>query len=321
MSTPSPTRELSNVLIRPMQEADLVEARRIFRVAFGTFIGLPEPETFAADREYICTRWHAHPEAALVAEVEGRVAGSNFATNWGSFGFFGPLTVRPDLWNQHIAQKLLGPTMELFEKWGVREAGLFTFAQSPKHIGLYQKFGFWPRFLTALMSKEVSRDKVSPISYSTLKGHEAGQVLGACRELTGSIYDGLDVTWDIQMVKDQNLGETVLLWGGDALEAFAVCHGGEGSEAGKNNCYIKFAAVRPGPGVSDRFEHLMTACEALTAERGWQRLQAGVNLGRSEAYRQLLRRGYRAEFQGVAMHKPDSPAYNRPDTFVLDDWR
>lgn len=97
MSTPSPATELSNVLIRPMQEADLVEARQIFRVAFGTFIGLPEPETFAADREYICTHWRAHPEAALVAEVKGAVAGSNFATNWGSFGFFGPLTVRPDL--------------------------------------------------------------------------------------------------------------------------------------------------------------------------------------------------------------------------------
>ena len=157
MSTPSPTTELSNVSIRPMQEADLVEARRIFRMAFGTFLGAPDPETFAADREYIFTRWRAHPEAALVAEVKGTVAGSNFATNWGSFGFFGPLTVRPDLWNQHIAQKLLGPTLDLFEKWGVREAGLYTFAHSPKHIGLYQKFGFWPRFLTALMSKDVSR--------------------------------------------------------------------------------------------------------------------------------------------------------------------
>jgi hypothetical protein len=105
------------------------------------------------------------------------------------------------------------------------------------------------------------------------------------------------------------------------LDAFAVCHGGEGSEAGKNNCYIKFAAVRPGPGVGDRFEHLLDGCEALAAERGWQRLVAGVNLNRSQAYRQMLQRGFRTDSQGVAMHKPDSPAYNRPDTFVLDDWR
>jgi GNAT superfamily N-acetyltransferase len=321
MSTPSPGTEPIKVSIRPMQEADLVEARRIFRVAFGTFLGAPDPEAFAADREYISTRWRAHPEAFLVAEVDGTVAGSNFVTNWGSFGFFGPLTVRPDLWNQHIAQKLLGPTMDLFEKWGVREAGLYTFAQSPKHIGLYQKFGFWPRFLTAIMSKVVTGRETSSIKYSALEEGKRDEVLSACRELTGSIYAGLDVTWEILSVQAQNLGDTVLLWGSDQLDAFAVCHGGEGTEAGRGNCYVKFAAGRPGPGAEGRFERLLDACETLAAERGWQRLVAGVNLARSQAYRQLLQRGFRTDIQGVAMHKPDSPAYNRPDVFVLDDWR
>ena len=126
--------------------------------------------------------------------------------NWGSFGFFGPLTVHPDLWNQHLAQKLLGPTLDLFEKWGVREAGLFTFAHSPKHIGLYQKFGFWPRFLTALMSKDVSRREASSIKYSTLKAGDSVHALRACRELTGSIYDGLDVTWEIRSVAGTEFG-------------------------------------------------------------------------------------------------------------------
>jgi hypothetical protein len=40
MSTPSPTAELTNVSIRPMQEGDPAPARRIFRVAFGTFLGV-----------------------------------------------------------------------------------------------------------------------------------------------------------------------------------------------------------------------------------------------------------------------------------------
>ena len=321
MSTPSPGTELISVSIRPMQEADLIEARRIFRVAFGTFIGVPDPEAFSADREYIFTRWRANPEAALVAEVNGTLAGSNFAANWGSFGFFGPLTVRPDLWDQHIAQKLLGPTLDLFEKWGVREAGLFTFANSPKHVGLYQKFGFWPRFLTAIMSKRVTGREAPSIKHSALNEGEQDQALRACRNLTGSIYEGLDVTSEIRSVKDQNLGETVLVWGGDSLDAFAVCHCGEGTEAGRNTCFIKFAAVRPGPVAENRFDRLLDACEALAAERGLERMEAGVNLNRSQAYRQMLRRGFRTDTQGVAMHKPDSPAYNRSDAFVLDDWR
>jgi hypothetical protein len=111
------------------------------------------------------------------------------------------------------------------------------------------------------------------------------------------------------------------MWGGDSLDAFAVCHCGEGTEAGRNTCFIKFAAVRPGPSAENKFEHLLDACEALAAERGLQRMEAGVNLNRSQAYRQMLRRGFRTDIQGVAMHKPDSPAYDRPDAFVVDDWR
>jgi hypothetical protein len=105
--------------------------------------------------KYVFTRWRKAPEAALVPEGNGKFAGSNVATNWGSFGFFGPLTVLPELWKRQI-ERLLGPTVDLFEKWGMRETGLFTFAHSPKHIGLYQQFGYWPRFLTAIMSKAVT---------------------------------------------------------------------------------------------------------------------------------------------------------------------
>ena len=39
----------TNVTVRPLQEADLGEADRIMRVAFGTFVGLPDPGTFMGD--------------------------------------------------------------------------------------------------------------------------------------------------------------------------------------------------------------------------------------------------------------------------------
>jgi hypothetical protein len=87
MSTPTQGKAVGSVSVRPMLETDLVEARRIFRVAFGTFVGAPNPETFWADREYVFTRWRSDRDAALVAEIDGQLAGSNFATNWGSFAF------------------------------------------------------------------------------------------------------------------------------------------------------------------------------------------------------------------------------------------
>ena len=295
-----------------MHESDLAEADSIFRLAFGTFIGLPDPTTFAEGRDYIRTRFHADPGGAVVAEVDGRMAGSNMAANWGSFGTFGPLTVRPEYWNKGVAQALLAPTMEIFENRGVRDAGLFTFVQSPKHICLYQKFNFWPRSLVGVMTKAVTLREAA----FTMAPDEA-----ACSQLTNAIFEGLDAAVEIRSVHDQKLGETVLVWGSRGLEGFAVCHCGEGTEAGAGNLYIKFAAVQPGADLPGRFARLLASCEALAARRGLERMEAGVHLERTQAYRDMLQLGFRMERTALAMHRDNNPAYNRPDTYVLDDWR
>ena len=322
MSSPTPRQSTRDVTVRGMREADLPEVARIVRVAFGTFFGLPDPQTLWPDRDPVNTRWRAAPASTLVAEMHDRIVGSNFATHWGSFAFFGPLTVEPELWSQGIAQVMLGPTVDLFDQWAVEQSGLFTFAHSTKHVNLYQKFGFWARFLTAMMAKSVEDPSdAGATRFSTLGEGQRGEALTACRELTDGIFEGLDVTVDILSVHNQNLGETILLWGGDRLDAFAVCHCGAGSEAGADICYIKFAAVRPGAEAARIFDQLLQACEGLAAGRGLHRLEAGVNLGRAEAYRAMLRHAFRSQAQGVAMHRPDSPGYNRPEVFVLDDWR
>jgi hypothetical protein len=126
----------SGITIRALREDDLPTADRILRLAFGTFLGLPDPLTFMGDADYVRSRWLADPSAVIGAELDGEIVGTNFVTRWGSMGFFGPLTIRPDLWNRGISQLLLAPTMELFERWGIRHAGLFTFADSTKHAGL-----------------------------------------------------------------------------------------------------------------------------------------------------------------------------------------
>ena len=92
------------ITVRPLREADLSAADRICRVAFGTFLGLPNPATFMGDADYVRTRWLADPTAAFAALVDGEIVGSNLATEWGSIGFFGRLSVRPDLWGRGIGQ-------------------------------------------------------------------------------------------------------------------------------------------------------------------------------------------------------------------------
>src|SRR5216684_5405644 len=127
-SSPSASiQERPEATIRLLREEDLPAADRIVRLAFGTFLGLPDPLNFMGDAEYVRTRWVADPSAVFGAELGGELVGTNFATRWGSVGFFGPLTIRPDLWDRGIASKLLEPTLDLFAKLDVRHAGLFTF--------------------------------------------------------------------------------------------------------------------------------------------------------------------------------------------------
>src|SRR5215212_12181496 len=129
--------------------------------------------------------------------------------------YFGPLTIHPEFWAIGIAKRLLESTMQLFSKWNTKHAGLFTFAQSPKHIALYQKFDFWPRFLTTIMSKNVISKKNNNntanlrwSTYSELFGkkgeldnkqqreeenqeeenQEEGKYLDVCSRLTHAIY-------------------------------------------------------------------------------------------------------------------------------------
>jgi hypothetical protein len=255
--------------------------------------------------------------------VDRELVGSNFGTNWGSVGFFGPLTIRPDLWDRGIATRLMEPILALFDQWGTTQAGLFTFAQSPKHHHFYQKFGFWPRFLTAMMARPVAPSTSAPSGsrYSEVPEGEQAGCLNACRELTDAIYPGLDVTHEIRSVAAQRLGDTVLLGDSSQPEGLAVCHCGPGTEAGSGMCYVKFGAVRPGPTAAERFGRLLDACEALAAALGASRVMAGVNTGRHEAYRQMLARGYRSEFVGITMHRPNEPGYNRLDVYLIDDWR
>ncbi len=313
-----------DIAIHPLRQAELSAADEVMRRAFGTFLGMPDPAAFMQTADYVRTRWAADPSSAFAITLDGEFAGSNFATCWGSVGFFGPLTVAPHLWDQGLGSRLMEPVMERFQAWACRHVGLFTFAHSPKHVELYRRFGFWPRFLTAVMRCAVTADKPVPVAWSTLSSLPEGSrndALAACRAVADEVFSGLDLEREIVAVSNLGLGETVLLGPGDALDGFAVCHLGAGTEAGEGVCLLKFGAVRPGAGADDRLGRLLDACESLAARRGLTHVDAGANLARVGAYRLLAQRGYRTWLQGVAMHRPNDPGYSHAGAWVLDDWR
>src|SRR5262249_46716598 len=181
-----------------------------------------------------------------------------------------------DLWDRGIGKRLMEPIIEGFAKRGTKHAGLFTFAQSQKHISLYQRLGFWPRFLTAIMSKPLEQREClwRWSRFSGLPESERQASLKSARGLTDGIQEGLDVGREIVAVAGQKLGETVLLWDDSKLVGLAVCHYGPGTEAGSNVCYLKFGVVRSGPAPEQLFSHLLHASEQIPAPPGLSNLVA-----------------------------------------------
>lgn len=308
--------------IRSLGERDLPEAQRIVRHAFGTFLGARDLDNFWTDFDYVYGRFGCEHTVSFAADEDGALAGVNFATRWGSVGFFGPLSIRPDLWNRGIAQPLVAAACAAFEQWGVTHAGLCTFPHSTKHVWLYQKFGFYPRYLTAIMAAPASPAGTRCDRYSELPESQRRDVEGAVRALCDMLYPGLDLAAEIRTCAARGLGDTLLLWeGGSRLAGFAVCHCGLASEAGAGCLFIKFGAVRPGAGAADRFARLLDATGVLAVQAGMADVLAGVNMGREEAYRQMLACGFRSRVHVVTMHRPNEPGYSRAGLFVLDDWR
>ena len=311
-----------DISIRLLREDDLVTADHIFRLAFGTFTHDPNPANYSGDAAYM-KRWFIDSSAAFAAEVNGQLVGSNFAINRGSFGFFGPLTIHPDFWGHGIAQQLIEAAMQRFQEWGIKQVGLFTFSNSPMHLSLYQKFGFYPRFLNVLVSKKVlpSGKMLQAVRYSQLPEDKRVKFLKCSYEMTSAIYDGLDLGREIQSVENLGLGDTVFLWDNAELVGFAVCHYGKGTEAGSDICYIRFGAVRPRLRAREIFEQLLQECETLSELQGMSRLIGGMSTARQEAYEKMLAFGFRIERLGIAMHKPNEPAFSCPGVYLIDDWR
>ena len=318
---------MSDVVIRHLVEKDLQEADRIIRLAFGTFMGHDNPEDYRSDARYANPRYSADPSASFVAELDGKIIGSNFGLHWGSVGIFGPLTIHPEYWNKGIGSKLMTPVMKCFEEWNVTHSGAMTFANSPKHINLYRKFGYHPRFLIPVMSKKIesksvtSNSKFTWLSYSECKENQ-DKYLEGCSQVANTVYPGLDLELEIKAVNKMNFGETVILFDKNKeIVGFAICHCGMNTEAGNDKCYVKFGAVKANSDAQSNFVNLLNACKELVIAKEMSVLTGGVNAGRFNAYQSMLNQNFCIDFLGVSLHQPNNDAYNIADRYVIDDWR
>src|SRR5262249_61918873 len=108
------------------------------------------------------------------------------------------------------AQPSLPPVLDRFGAWRVRHAGLYTFAQSPKHVNLYAKYGFWPGPLMAVMEKRPAAPAEAPAPevFSAVPAAARDGVLAACRQVTDAMCEGRGLASEIATALRQGFGDT-----------------------------------------------------------------------------------------------------------------
>ncbi|MEQ7919414.1 GNAT family N-acetyltransferase [Xanthomonas sp. WHRI 1810A] len=319
---PATSDHATTAVVVPLDKADLSQAAELVRLAFATYIGAAEPGEFWNDRDYVHNRWNSPHSRWFKALMNDRMVGVLCVSRWGSSAVVGPVAVHPDYWDCSIAKSLIGRCVEQLDAWGVSHAGLMTFPDSPKHIGLYQRFGFWPAALIAIVQRPVQTlEQPQPALHYGQPDADGPRLKTACTALTHRIASGLDLSGEMDAVHQQQLGTTlILLDQAGEPEAFAICHFGPHSEAGSGVFYVKFAAVAPGPEASSRFAKLIAACDTAALQAGQTTVTVGVNTARQGAYRWLMDAGFRTDILGISMHR-GGHGYDHPDAWVLDDWR
>ena len=324
------------IKVRRVRKGDLARIREVIESAFADFyerqLGSRPRQVFGG-AQYVHHRWLMEPWGCYVAEEnDNKIVGASIAVCWGSVGLFGPVAVLTPYQNQKVAQQLLKATQGFFDENRVGLEGLVTYPYSPKHLVLYQKFGFKPKSLVAITGKSLERRELAPPAkpvrgapqvqrFSAYEESAKKGLLGRLRSITGKIFRGLDLTKEIEIVNGLGLGDTLILEKDRAVVGFAICHTPGASEAPQGTLYIKFGAIDPGRRRPEHFSQLLAAVEDFGVAAGCQRVIAPVYTTYWRAYQMLLASGYLMEMLMIRMKRGKNVDYEREDDFVLDDWR
>ena len=297
------------LIVRPCRDDDLAEADRIFRLAFGTFLGLPDPLAFAGDDRLRPRPLAARARGRLRRGARWHARRLELHRRWGRVGFFGPLSVRPDLWDRGIAQRLLEPS------WRVRGAGhRRTRGSSPSRrarstSALYGKL----RLLPALPDRAwwragrrgVGGRRLGPLRRrSTSRARRA--VLDGCRRIAdGSPTRARPRARDrrARRPRTRRHDPSPRRRGAARLRGLPRRRRQRG---GRGTCYVKFGAIPADCAARTHSTASSTPASAFAAARGATIARRRHRTWRATAPHARLRAGgFRTVIQGVAHASPE----------------
>jgi GNAT superfamily N-acetyltransferase len=212
----------------PIQLADVGPLNLLFSDAFTDryrrdgLVGVRVPPLNPAIWRYAIEG--AGAGAMLWRDRHGRIAAFNLAHRSGVEGWMGPLAVREDLQGEGRGKTIVHAAIAHLQAARCRVIGLETMPRTMDNIGFYARLGFVPSRLTVTLTVDAQHSARAPRLLSSLSSSGRADAIAACAALLAETRPGFDYSREIQITHDLALGDTLLLFDGDALVGFALCH-------------------------------------------------------------------------------------------------
>ena len=289
---------------RPLVEAEIGPLNRLFADAFTDryrkdgLVGVRVPQLNPDVWRYALR--DAGEGALAWADERGELVAFNVAHHSGVEGWMGPLAVRPDRQGLGLGKAIIQSAVEWLVTRRVRVIGLETMPRTVENIGFYSKLGFAPGHLTITLTGDVQQRAVRGrfVRVGDLPPGERAAWFARCRETLEAVLPGYDFTRELELTGELALGDTVVIPAGEGVAAFALYHSEPLAEArgGDELRVLKLYAES-----ADAFGRLIVALESCAAKRRVRRVAVRCQTGYTEAYRALVRRGYRVRWTDLRM--------------------
>jgi len=187
-----------------------------------------------------------------------------------------------------------------------------------ENIGFYAGLGFVPRHLTVTLTRDLARRLGGrPSLLSSRRADAAAAALAAARSLTGTLSPGIDFSQEIRLTAELALGDTCLVEGPTALDAFALWHSVPLSDTRHRDEIRVLKLVARDPAA---FDAAVGAVEVAASEEGITRVSVRCQTSYDWAFRRLVARGYRVRWTDLRMTLDGYPERCPEPGVVFSNW-
>ena len=258
--------------------------------------------------------------AMLWRTERGAIAAFNIAHCSGREGWMGPLAVLPELQTRGLGRTIVQAGCDHLRGEGCATIGLETMPRTMDNIGFYSRLGFLPGPLTVTLTLDAASPVPEPplVLLGRLPASRHDDTVAECAALLAELRPGWDWTRELGLTDALTLGDTVLLYRGSMLVAFALCHSAPLVEGrAREELRILKLAARTDADAEALLPHLAEYARRAGARRFAIRVQGDA----SRFYAALVTRGARVRWTDLRMALATHPEPAQPtEGVILSNW-